>query len=412
MKITMNDESIISMTQLEQFLKGVDGAVTFSSETRGNQNKQKMYDWVETVITRFRYFSLKKGERKLVIDYLKKMTGKSRSQVKKLIKQKKKFGRIKLSSLKRNTFFIRYGTSDVARLIETDNAHGRLSGPATKRILKRESEIFGKTLYENIAHISVPHIYNLRKKSRQYQSQVLFVAKTQAVDRNIGERRKPQPTGRPGFIRIDTVHQGDRDKEKGVYHINLVDEVTQWEIVGCVEGISEQFLLPLLEVLLSGFPFVILGFHSDNGSEYINQVTAKLLKKLLIDQTKSRSRRTNDNALVESKNGAVIRKHLGHVYIPKRYAQNINRFYRDHLSDYLNYHRPCGFATDYVDQKGKIKKIYDTYLTPYEKLISLPNFEKYLKPDISASSLKEISQKQSDNESAQKMQKAKLKLFN
>lgn len=409
MKIIMNDENIVSITQLKSFLKEV-AVVNFSINNIGNKNKQEMYDWVVTVIQKFRYFSLKKKEKILVLDYIGKITGRSRPQIKKLIKKKKKFGKIKLSLVKKNTWPVLYNTSDISRLIETDNAHGRLSGPATKKILVREYKIFEKISYERIARISVPHIYNLRKK-RQYTSNILFITKTQAVNRNIGERRKPRPEGKPGYLRIDSVHQGDKEKEKGVYHINLVDEVTQWEIIGCVEGISEYFLAPLLKELLHRFPFVILGFHSDNGSEYINQVVEKILKKLLIDQTKSRSRRTNDNALVESKNGAIIRKHMGRNYIQKKYAKLINFFYRENMDDYLNYHRPCGFATDYVDDRGKIKKKYETYMTPYEKLISIPNYEKHLKPEISISSLQLISVEQSDNECAQKMQINKSKLF-
>jgi hypothetical protein len=140
-------------------------------------------------------------------------------------------------------------------------------------------------------------------------------------------------------------------------------------------------------------------------------VVAKILKKLLIDQTKSRSRRTNDNALVESKNGAIIRKHMGRNYIQKKEARNINIFLRDYMDNYLNFHRPCGFATLKIDHRGKEKKKYDIYLTPYEKFISIPNFEQYLKQNISTSSLQEISKRQSDNESAQKMQIAKSKLF-
>jgi hypothetical protein len=370
-----------------------------------------MYDWVGTVVTRFRYFSLKKKEKVLVLDYIEKITGRSRPQIKKLIKKKKKWGRIKLSTVKKHTFPVRYNTSDIARLIETDNAHSRLSGPATKKILLREYSVFGKIGYERISHISVPHIYNIRNCSRQYKSNILFVGKTQAVNRNIGERRKPIPEGKPGFLRVDSVHQGDRDLEKGVYYINMVDEVTQWEIIGCVEGISEQFLEPLLLELLERFPFVILNFHSDNGSEYINFTVAKLLKKLLIDQTKSMARRSTNNALVEGKNGAVIRKHMGRNYIEKKNAKSINKFLRENMDDYLNFHRPCGFATDYADTKGKVKKKYETYMTPYEKLISLSNFEQYLKPEVTTGALATLSLKQSDNESAQKMQNAKSKLF-
>ena len=409
MKITMNDDNIVSIAQLQSFLKEV-AVINFSINNIGNKNKQEMYDWVGTVIQKFRYFSVKKKERTLVLDYIEKITGRSRPQIKKLIKKKKKWGRIKLSTVKKHTFPVRYNTSDIARLIETDNAHGRLSGPATKKILLREYSVFKKISYERISHISVPHIYNLRKK-RQYVSNILFISKTQTVNRNIGERKKPIPEDKLGFLRVDSVHQGDRDIEKGVYYINMVDEVTQWEIIGCVEGISEYFLEPLILELLERFPFVILNFHSDNGSEYINYVVAELLKKLLINQTKSRPRRTNDNALVETKNGAVIRKHMGRNYIEKKNARSINKFLGENMDDYLNFHRPCGFATNYSDLKGKIKKKYEIYMTPYEKLISLPNFRQYLKPDVSLSQLEAISKKQSDNESAQKMQIAKSKLF-
>jgi transposase InsO family protein len=146
----------------------------------------------------------------------------------------------------------------------------------------------------------VSHLYNLRGSSR-YKRQRRTFTKTKSKQVAIGERRKPHTEGKPGYIRIDTVHQGDQDKVKGVYHINAVDEVTQFEIVCSVEKISEQYLMPALEQMLESFPFNIRGFHCDNGSEYINQHVAKLLQKLFIDFTKSRSRHSNDNALAESK---------------------------------------------------------------------------------------------------------------
>jgi transposase InsO family protein len=99
-----------------------------------------------------------------------------------------------------------------------------------------------------------------------------------------------------------------------------VDDVTQWEVVSATAQISEAALKPVLEALLRQFPFRILVFHSDNGSEFINHIVAELLNKLLIEQTKSRPRHCNDNALVECKNGAVIRKHIGHGYIAAEHA--------------------------------------------------------------------------------------------
>lgn len=410
MKITMNDERIVSIAQLQEFLKAVDGAVIFSSEAKGNKNKQKRYEWIGRTLGKFRYGKLKKKDKGIVLKYLKQVTKLSKNHLKKLTARKKKKGTLRVVTGSRHVFPARYGTSDIARLIETDNAHGRISGVATKRILEREFLIFGKNEYERISHLSVTHLYRIRKKKRQYQSQILFMEKTRAANRNIAVRKKPNPYGKPGFLRVDTVHQGDLDKEKGVYHVNMVDEVTQWEIIGCVEGISEFFLEPLLQELLNRFPFVILGFHSDNGGEYINRVVAELLTKLMIDQTKSRSRRTNDNALVEGKNN-IVRKFMGHGHIQKKHARLINQFYRENMDEYLNFHRPCGFATERIDKRGKIVKVYDVYLTPHEKLVSLPDFGRYLKKYVSKESLEQISRKESDNECGKKLQEARHKLF-
>ena len=67
------------------------------------------------------------------------------------------------------------------------------------------------------------------------------------------------------------------DKQKGVYHINAVDEETQFEVVASVAKISEHYLIPILEQMLETFPFKTLGFHSGNGREYMNQNISKFL---------------------------------------------------------------------------------------------------------------------------------------
>ena len=244
-----------------------------------------------------------------------------------------------------------------------------------------------------------------------YQTKSLFYTKTNLVQRDIGIRKKPEPFGKPGYVRVDSVHQGDLDKEKGVYHINLVDEVTQAEYLICVEGISEYFLMPLLEEILKSFPTEILGFHSDNGSEYINKTVSILLNKMMIEQTKSRSRKTNDNALVEGKNGAIVRKYMGYGHIPKKYAKDINIFYRDYLNPYLNYHRFCGFATDYVNEKGKVRKVYEKYMTPIQKLLSLPNCEQYFKKGVTRELLEQQSRSENHFQAAKKVAEMRTKLF-
>ena len=175
----------------------------------------------------------------------------------------------------------------------------------------------------------------------------------------------------------------------------------------------------MIALLLAGFPFAIRGFHSDSGSEYVNHKTAGLLEKLRIEFTKSRPRHTNDNALAECKNGAVIRKTMGYSHIPQKHAGAINGFsrtgdkYRDVLNPYLNFHRPCYFAVDTLDAKGKIKKTYphDQIMTPWERLKSIAQYETYLKPGITAPSLDHDALSMSDNEAAKKVQLARKQLF-
>jgi hypothetical protein len=402
--LNMDDSRMVSIAQMRDFIKVGKGI-----EYKGTSKKQT-YAWIEDVLLRFRYHALRKKDKSIIRQYVYTITRYSPAQLSRLIHRKKKWGKILLCNTRRHTFTKRYTAEDIARLIETDNAHNRLSGKATKHIFKREYAIFKKKEYVRLKDISISHIYNLRG-TRQYESHALTFTKTQSVSVAIGERRKPDPQGKPGFLRVDTVHQGDRDKEKGVYHINIVDEITQWEIVGCVEGISEHFLAPLLADLIEQFPFIIRGFHSDNGGEYINKVVARLLNKLLIDQTKSRARRTNDNALVEGKNGSIVRKHMGYMHIPRGYAAVINQFYKEYFNDYLNYHRPCAFAEERISEKGKITKVYNTYLTPFESLKTDLNAQQFLKKDISMENLEKIANRQSDNECAMAMQKAKLELF-
>jgi hypothetical protein len=293
-----------------------------------------------------------------------------------------------------------------------DERHDAPCGHAIKKLCERAYDIFNEKEYERLSVISVSHIYNLRK-SKTYTRIRRHFEKTKPKASNIGERRKPQPDGRPGYIRIDTVHQGDQDKIKGVYHINAVDEVTQFEVVCTVEKISEQYLIPVLQHIIDFFPFVIISFHSDNGSEYINKTVAKLLSKLYVEFTKSRPRHSNDNALAESKNCSVVRKMLGYHHIPQRWAGHVNEFNQTYLNPHINYHRPCFFAKIITDEKGKERKeyYYKNMMTPYDKLKSLTDAEKYLKDGISFEIMDEVAYAITDNQSADALQKARQLLF-
>ena len=190
--------------------------------------------------------------------------------------------------------------------------------------------------------------------------------------------------------------------------------MSQWQVEACVEGISEAFLLPVLQSSIDQFPFVLEGFHSDNGSEYINGRVAKLLEKLRIEQTKSRSRHSNDNALAESKNNSVVRKHMGYSHIPRHFAEPINVFYQDTFNPWLNLHRPCMFAVETVTAKGKIRKRYphDQVKTPLEALALLDQkgLVKF-KLGQSVKALQASAKAHTDLAAAEAMQRAKLALF-
>jgi transposase InsO family protein len=319
---------------------------------------------------------------------------------------------LRKTNCKRHRFPVKYTLADIALLAKTDELHDYLSGPATKKIMEREWAVYGHTEFRTISQISIAHLYNLRQ-SYLYRNLNKRYTRTKPAVVNIAERARPDTGGKPGYIRVDTVHQGDRDGEKGVYHINAVDEVTQWEILASVERISEYHLEPVLESMLARFPFVILGFHSDNGSEFINRTVAKLLNKLLIRFTKCRPRHTNDNGLVESKNGSVVRKQLGYAHIPQSYASTINQFHGDYLNIYVNFHRPCFFPVSVIDSRGKVKKTYpyQEVMTPYEKLKSLPEAQSYLKAGVTLQQLDDIAHEMSDNEFAERMVKARSNLF-
>ena len=300
----------------------------------------------------------------------------------------------------------------MALLAETDSLHDTLSGPATKVLLIRAFATFGDARFARLSEVSVSHLYNLRA-SAPYRKQRLVWRATRPSPVTIGKRQAPAPQGLPGYIRIDTVHQGDQDGMKGVYPINAVDIVTQWELVACVERISEAYLLPVIALLLEGFPFEIRGFHSDSGSEYVNHEIARLLEKLRVEFTKSRPRQTNDNALAECKNGAVIRKLMGYSHIPQKHATAINRFYTEVFNHYLNFHRPYYFAVDKIDAKGKIRKTYphDQIKTPWDRLQSIPDYQIHLKSGITSQRLEHEARAMSDNAAAKQVQQARKLLF-
>jgi len=409
----MNETRLCTIEQIEQFLM----ACTQIEFSKSGDDSER-YEHISRVLKRFDYPRRTKRERGVLLRYLQLTSSYSRAQVTRLIAQWHA-NRLDVVPLAKRycapaaPFARKYTHSDIERLVEMDKANEDVCGPAIAHLLQRAYHVYGDTRYERLATLSVSHLYNLRK-STGYQALRVTFTKTHPVCNSIGVRKVPRPEGRAGFVRIDTVHQGDLDGIKGVYHITCVDAVCQWQVEACVQGISEVFLLPVLELIIEQFPFVIAGFHSDNGSEYINGPVAKILEKLRIEQTKSRSRQSNDNALAESKNASVVRKHMGYEHIPQQYAKPINAFYQETFNPWLNMHRPCMFATEIISPKGKIIKRYKhgEVKTPLECLAQL--CEKglaTLKQGTTLKTLQVQAKSKTDLAAAQEMQRAKSELF-
>lgn len=393
----MDDSRIESVTQLEDFLKGSQKwhvSVNHASLT-------ETYAFITRVVKKFDYQNLPKKKKRIVYQYLRKLTGYKKAHLYRLLK------RVTLGTLQPSTYHRIhphriYTGRDIKLLEKTDELHLRLSELATKEVFRREYEVFGHSEYQTIARVSHGHITNLRH-CPIYKSS--WINHTKARQIGIGITQPPQNFGRPGSIRIDSVSQKD------VYHINSVDEITQWEIVFCVAQLSESCMLPALEEIFSQYPFVIFNFHSDRGRETINYVVADLLQRLLIKQTKSRSYHSNDNALVETKNGSVIRKNMGWEHINQNLVDDINSYYKHFFNPYLNFHRPCGYPTIQVDTKGKKRKVYDVYQPPYEALKQIVGAKKFLQPGQTFAKLDTIAYQYSDNEWAEIMREEERKLF-
>jgi len=406
MTITMQNAERLTLAEMQEFVEG-SRAVQWTACGR-----EAIYDFLRRVLETQEYQRLSKGQKGIVRRFLLRLTGLSRAQLTRLVRQWVRRGGLQVRPARRHRFACRYTRQDIALLAAVDTAHESLSGPAVRRILQREHRVFGKPEFQRLAQISASHIYNLRHTGA-YRQQRVQVHHTRARQVSIAERRKPDPQGQPGYLRVDTVHQGHHDGQPGLYHLNSVDTVTQWQVVGATETISERHLVPVLEAILHQFPFRILGFHCDNGAEFLNYTVARLLNKLLVEFTKSRPYRTTDNALVEGKNGAVVRKHIGYGPLAAEQAAALQRFYTAWFNPYLNYHRPCGFATVQITARGQRKRRYrpDDYRTPYEKLLSLPHWEQFLKPAVTAALLAAHATRRSDTEAARQMQLAKATLL-
>jgi len=407
MILKLDIERLTSVEAIRDFMMG-SAPIDFQYTDR-----KDAYEAVRRLLVRLDYIRLPRPDKGLVRGCIGKLTGLSRAQVTRLISQYRQTGQIQ--DRRRGPskpFQRRYSSADIRLLAAVDEQLGGLCSALTRRFMQQQYERHGDVRFQRLAYLSHGHLYRLRQ-SRTYRQKRNPMTRTRPTSVAIGERRKPRPGGQPGFLRIDSVHQGDLDGRKGLYQINIVDTVTQYQFIAAVRAISERFMIPALQQLLAAFPFNIKGFHADNGSEYVNWQVATMLDRLHIEFTRSRPRHSNDNALVESKNAAVVRHYLGHSHIPSHHADRVNRFLKDQLAPFINYHRPCHFPVDSVDGKGRQRKRYpyEQVTTPYLKLKSLTQAEQYLRDGVTFEQLDRLALATDGWTAAQNVKQARDQLF-
>ena len=197
----MQEAEKLSLEEIRGFV-GASARIRFEGHDRG-----QIYGWVEGMLVQQEYARQGKIARGLLRRYVEKITGLSRAQVTGLIGRYVASGQVKPSVYLRRRFPQRYSRADIELLVQVDEAHETLRGPATRRILEREHQRYGKPEYARLATISVSHLYNLRK-SRSYRERRLHYTKTRPTVVGMGERRRPDPQGQPGYLRLDTGASG------------------------------------------------------------------------------------------------------------------------------------------------------------------------------------------------------------
>ncbi|MHB8348661.1 MAG: integrase catalytic domain-containing protein [Acidiferrobacterales bacterium] len=372
--------------------------------------KLEKINWVKQFLNKVQY---KKIKRKILKTKIKAIiasyTGQSDRTIDLWI-HKYKHGHLKQKIYKRYVFSRKYTFEDTILLTKVDSVTERISASSLCNLFKREFNIYHKEEFKRLSNISKSQINNLRL-TNTYKRRARVFEKTHSTKSHFLPIGKMEAKGVPGYLRVDTVHSGERNEVKGLYYVNMIDDVLQTEYLFTVPVISEKYMKIILDLLISSYWTPILAFHSDGGSEYNNSIVVSLLNKLHIkDQTRSRPYHCNDNALIEMKNGYIIRKHFGFLYIPKDMSDKFNIYLNTYFNQYLNFHRSCGYLTgEHKSKKGRTVREYGYYNTPYETFKE--KYIEYLKPGLTIANLDKIAYAQSDYESAQDMAKYKKELF-
>ena len=175
----------------------------------------------------------------------------------------------------------------------------------------------------------------------------------------------------PGFLEIDLVaHCGDNMCGSFVYSLVATDVCTGWTEAVPLLAREQSLVVAGLEAIAAQLPFPVRGIDSDNDSVFINDTLTGYCSAGVIEFTRSRAYRKNDQAWIEQKNGAVIRRFLGHErYSGQVAGQTIAHLHRA-LRLYVNYFQPSFKLIEKTRNGSAVVKRYSPPFTPCDRVIS------------------------------------------
>ncbi len=192
---------------------------------------------------------------------------------------------------------------------------------------------------------------------------------------------------RPGFLEADTVaHCGESLSGMFAYTIDCVDIATGWTEQRAVWGKGETDVLQQLKHIEKSLPFPLLGFDSDNGSEFLNHHLFRHFtqRKPPVQFTRSRAYHKDDNAHVEQKNWTHVRQWLGYQRLDDpEVVPLLNNLYRQEWRLFHNFFCPSMKLLSKERVGSKTLKHHDPPKTPYQRIMESPHIPSNLKLDLS-----------------------------
>lgn len=177
----------------------------------------------------------------------------------------------------------------------------------------------------------------------------------------------------PGFLEIDFVeHNGGSSAGAFIHTLAGVDVCSEWVESVPLLAKNQSLVVEALEVIRRQFPFPALGIDSDNDSAFINDILLGYCEAHSIEFTRSRAYRKNDQAWIEQKNGAVIRRFVGHDRYSGIFAGQALAHLYQAVRLYVNYFQPSFKLRGKEKIAARVKRHHEKPMTPGERLIRHP----------------------------------------